>query len=56
MEFACGIPGSIGGAIYMNAGAYGGEVKDVISQVWIGDADGQLKTYAGSGLRLQLSP
>ena len=27
LEFACGIPGSIGGAIYMNAGAYGGEVK-----------------------------
>ena len=29
-EFACGIPGSIGGAMAMNAGAYGGEVKDVI--------------------------
>ena len=48
LEFACGIPGSIGGAIYMNAGAYGGEVKDVISQVQTMTRDGQLKTYAGS--------
>ena len=30
LEFACGIPGSLGGAVYMNAGAYGGEMKDVI--------------------------
>ena len=48
LEFACGIPGSIGGAIYMNAGAYGGEVKDVISQVEVVTCDGQLKTYAGA--------
>lgn len=48
LEFACGIPGSIGGAIYMNAGAYGGEVKDVISQVQTMTRDGQLKTYAGA--------
>ncbi len=33
MEFACGIPGTIGGGIYMNAGAYGGEFKDVITNV-----------------------
>ena len=46
LEFACGIPGSIGGAIYMNAGAYGGEVKDVISQVEVVTRDGQLKTYS----------
>ncbi|TQR21501.1 UDP-N-acetylmuramate dehydrogenase [Psychrobacillus vulpis] len=32
LEFACGIPGSIGGAMAMNAGAYGGEVQDVIVQ------------------------
>lgn len=34
LEFAWGIPGSAGGAAYMNAGAYGGEMKDVISRVW----------------------
>ena len=33
-EFACGIPGSVGGAVYMNAGAYGGEIKDVLLK-WI---------------------
>ncbi|MFJ8063441.1 UDP-N-acetylmuramate dehydrogenase [Psychrobacillus sp. NPDC096426] len=32
LEFACGIPGSIGGAMAMNAGAYGGEIQDVIVQ------------------------
>ncbi|QOV13436.1 UDP-N-acetylmuramate dehydrogenase [Viridibacillus arvi] len=32
LEFSCGIPGSIGGAMAMNAGAYGGEIKDVILQ------------------------
>ena len=32
MEFACGIPGSLGGAIFMNAGAYGGEIKQVIKK------------------------
>lgn len=44
LEFACGIPGSIGGAVFMNAGAYGGEMKDVIVQVDILTRAGELKT------------
>jgi len=35
LEFACGIPGSVGGAMAMNAGAYGGEIKDVIVKVTV---------------------
>ncbi len=42
-EFASGIPGTLGGAISMNAGAYGGEIKDVIASCTIIDADGNLK-------------
>ena len=33
LEFAYGIPGTVGGAVYMNAGAYGGEMKDVLASV-----------------------
>lgn len=44
VEFASGIPGSLGGAIYMNAGAYGGEMKDVITEVTYIDDDGKVKT------------
>ena len=40
LEFAFGIPGSIGGAVYMNAGAYGGEMKDVVRSVEYIDSDG----------------
>ena len=39
-EFASGIPGSIGGAVFMNAGAFGGEIKDVVRSVRVMDADG----------------
>ena len=44
LEFAYGIPGTVGGAVYMNAGAYGGEMKDVLVRVrWL-NAAGQVET------------
>lgn len=52
MEYACGIPGSIGGAIFMNAGAYGGETKDVAYRVKAVGKDGSLKSYTKEELKL----
>lgn len=46
MEFACGIPGSIGGAVYMNAGAYGGEIKDVFDYAVVLLEDGEIVKYS----------
>ncbi|MCL0330112.1 UDP-N-acetylmuramate dehydrogenase [Apilactobacillus xinyiensis] len=43
LEFAAGIPGSVGGAVYMNAGAYGGETAQVIESVKIIDENGSIK-------------
>ena len=40
MEFAAGIPGTIGGAVVMNAGAYGGEMRDIIETVTVLDETG----------------
>lgn len=45
MEFAHGIPGTIGGGVFMNAGAYGGEMKDIVESVEIMDFDGKLQTF-----------
>ena len=42
MEFCTGIPGSVGGAVWMNAGAYGREIKDVITHMTVLDADGNI--------------
>lgn len=47
LEFASGIPGTIGGAISMNAGAYGGEMKDVVAQVRAMDKDGNVILLSG---------
>ena len=44
MEFAAGIPGSVGGAVTMNAGAYGGEMKDILRTVTVLTPEGELKT------------
>lgn len=44
LEFAAGIPGSIGGGIVMNAGAYEGEMKQVVESVRVMDRDGQILT------------
>lgn len=45
LAFASGIPGSVGGGVFMNAGAYGGELKDVISRVTALTPAGEKKTY-----------
>ncbi|MBA2175686.1 UDP-N-acetylmuramate dehydrogenase [Halobacillus locisalis] len=52
LEFACGIPGTVGGALYMNAGAYGGEIKDVLAYAHVVDKDGNLVRRDASELDL----
>ncbi|BGE83099.1 UDP-N-acetylmuramate dehydrogenase [Staphylococcus petrasii] len=52
LEFACGIPGSVGGAVYMNAGAYGGEVKDCIDYALCVNEDGDLLQLTNQELEL----
>lgn len=50
LEFAWGIPGSVGGAVFMNAGAYGGEMKDVVYSVAQMDKYGKMETVLASKL------
>ena len=52
LEFASGIPGSIGGAVVMNAGAYGGEMKDVLASVDVLTQDLEIKTIPAAELNL----
>lgn len=51
-EFAAGIPGTIGGAVVMNAGAYGGEMKDIIKEVTVLDDHGKVRTLKAEELEL----
>ncbi len=51
-EFASGIPGTLGGAVYMNAGAYGGEIKDILVDATILSRDGEFKTVTCHELEL----
>ena len=50
LEFAWGIPGQLGGAVYMNAGAYGGEMKQVVERVHFLEADGTPGVMSGEDL------
>lgn len=50
LEFAWGIPGSVGGAVFMNAGAYGGEIKDVVVSAIYVDENGARKRYENDEL------
>ena len=52
LEFAYGIPGSVGGAVYMNAGAYGGEIKNCLKSVTFIDDDFSIKTLPAEDLDL----
>ena len=51
LEFAFGIPGSVGGAVFMNAGAYGGEMKDVVKNVICLDNIGNIQKLKGRDLK-----
>ena len=53
LEFAYGIPGTVGRAVFMNAGAYGGEMKDVLTTVQYLTAEGEVKEAAAAELDLR---
>ncbi|GAX47590.1 UDP-N-acetylmuramate dehydrogenase [Pseudolactococcus reticulitermitis] len=50
-EFACGIPGSVGGAVFMNAGAYDGEISTVLSSVQVMDQSGEIFVIAAEDMQ-----
>ncbi|MDO5149154.1 MAG: UDP-N-acetylmuramate dehydrogenase [Oscillospiraceae bacterium] len=52
LEFAYGIPGTVGGALYMNAGAYGGEMSDVVVSADYLDTDGSIRTILKENMDL----
>ncbi|WP_044974371.1 UDP-N-acetylmuramate dehydrogenase [Ruminococcus sp. HUN007] len=52
LEFAYGIPGTVGGALYMNAGAYGGEMSDVVISADYLDTDGEIRTISSECMDL----
>ena len=52
LEFAYGIPGTVGGGVYMNAGAYGGELSNVIRRVGVVDENGNERVLAATELQL----
>ncbi|MDO5539668.1 MAG: UDP-N-acetylmuramate dehydrogenase [Eubacteriales bacterium] len=51
-EFAAGIPGTVGGAVVMNAGAYGGEMKDILLEVTVLDENGEFLVLKNEELEL----
>ena len=51
-EFASGIPGTLGGAVVMNAGAYGGEMKDVLTEVTVLTREGEIRTVPAEKLEM----
>ncbi len=51
LEFACGIPGSLGGAVYMNAGAYGGEIGPLVAKVTALDEVGKEHSFKSEELQ-----
>lgn len=52
MEFASGIPGTLGGAVMMNAGAYGGEMKDILREVSVLTGEGEIRILTRDQLKL----
>ena len=52
LEFACGIPGSVGGAVFMSAGAYNGEIKNVIKEAEVITSSGEIITLSKDELEL----